>query len=538
MEYKYLSKIPKPLLKDFVNDKVIPFVGAGFSKNADFPEGLSMIPDWNELGKLAADSIPDYQYDNNAVKALSQYEKDYTRARLIEFLMEALCFGQAKPGVVHKDLCELFSETICTTNFDTLIEDAMERPRYVITTKDALSIGSRQDRKIIKIHGDFSTPSQMVVTEDDYDRCLQKNSPFAIYVAGLFLTKTILLIGYSFGDPDIRTIWKLIYDQMNGMEYPIYSITVNASKEQVAKYENCKIQVINLGEKSQTYSMVLHEFFEELKDYKANAKADMAKSSDESINAQMIIPAEYNQLCFVSSKINQNPQLSVLLNSIFHSCGIVPVHIDDLAIYGDNDILRIVIGKSKAAILDVTDRFEFRLARTLKPKENILLLGEKTEKILLLENEYQLLTYRAKDLGKKEVGTFADEIKKWLHRIFSVETSTPENKESDTSFAKAYRLFEKKDYSACIISAYSELEYLISSRHTGDEGNRLIVLYKLLELISYMEEYPPNNIQDIYELIKVRDKILNQKYLATEKDAKDTLALAEAVNRKDLEGFG
>lgn len=35
MEYKYILSIPKPLLNDFVNNRVIPFVGAGFSKNAD-----------------------------------------------------------------------------------------------------------------------------------------------------------------------------------------------------------------------------------------------------------------------------------------------------------------------------------------------------------------------------------------------------------------------------------------------------------------------------------------------------------------------
>lgn len=48
MEYKYISSIPKTLLNDFVNNRVIPFVGAGFSKNADIPAGLSM-PDWNEM---------------------------------------------------------------------------------------------------------------------------------------------------------------------------------------------------------------------------------------------------------------------------------------------------------------------------------------------------------------------------------------------------------------------------------------------------------------------------------------------------------
>lgn len=93
MEYKYIPLIPKPLLKDFVNSRVIPFVGAGFSKNADIPMGLSM-PDWNEIGKLAAAEIADYKYDNNAIEALSYYEDLYSRAKLVEFLMKELHFGK------------------------------------------------------------------------------------------------------------------------------------------------------------------------------------------------------------------------------------------------------------------------------------------------------------------------------------------------------------------------------------------------------------------------------------------------------------
>ena len=32
MEYKYILSIPKPLLNDFVNNRVIPFVGGVFKK--------------------------------------------------------------------------------------------------------------------------------------------------------------------------------------------------------------------------------------------------------------------------------------------------------------------------------------------------------------------------------------------------------------------------------------------------------------------------------------------------------------------------
>ena len=47
-DHAYIRFIPKPLSKDFIYNRVIPFVGAGFSKNAGIPDGIAMS-DWNEL---------------------------------------------------------------------------------------------------------------------------------------------------------------------------------------------------------------------------------------------------------------------------------------------------------------------------------------------------------------------------------------------------------------------------------------------------------------------------------------------------------
>ena len=76
MEYKYLSSIPKPLLNDFVNNRVIPFVGAGFSKNADIPAGRSMH-DWNEIGKLVAAEITGYDYGNTWMTGIVSLWKSF-----------------------------------------------------------------------------------------------------------------------------------------------------------------------------------------------------------------------------------------------------------------------------------------------------------------------------------------------------------------------------------------------------------------------------------------------------------------------------
>jgi hypothetical protein len=121
---KYLKEIPKTLQEDFVENKVVPFVGAGFSKNAILPQDMS-IPDWNELGRQIAEYIPDYEY-TNAIDALSLFESQFSRVRLIELLAKKLHINELKPEETHRSFCNVFFDTICTTNFDFLLEHTLQ----------------------------------------------------------------------------------------------------------------------------------------------------------------------------------------------------------------------------------------------------------------------------------------------------------------------------------------------------------------------------------------------------------------------------
>ena len=340
MKYKYLNSIPKPLLIDFLNNQVIPFVGAGFSKNADIPEGLSM-PDWWELGELAAQEIQGYKYENDPIDALSYFEDLFSRSKLIEFLLRKLNYGMIKPSDTYKAFCNLFTGTICTTNFDSLIEDTytqMFQPVSVVATTDRLTIADKNERKIIKLHGDFNHPEKMVVTERDYDTYLDKNPIFATYIANLFISNTMLLIGYSLDDNDFRSIWQIINSRLSGMAQPAYCVLVNASEEKIARYKRRNIRIINLKGDKKNYKTILKEFFNEINDYLSQEMDKKIQSGNEKINEQMVIPAEDNKLCFISCAMSRISQLSALLYPILQNQGITPVRIDDVIKPGDNFI--------------------------------------------------------------------------------------------------------------------------------------------------------------------------------------------------------
>lgn len=536
VEYKYIQLIPKPLLNDFVNNRVIPFVGAGFSKNADVPESLTM-PDWNELGKLAAAEITDYVYDNNAIDALSYYEDLYSRTKLVEFLMKELHFGKIQPGATYRAFCDLFTGIICTTNFDSLLEDTLtllHRPVSVVTTKDRLTIGDRDESRIVKLHGDFNHPDRMVITEKDYDLYIERNPIFSTYIANLFITNTMLLIGYSLDDDDFRGIWQIIISRLGNMTQPAYCILVNAHQEKIARYRRRNIRVINLEGEAKDYKNILCDFFVELKDYIDQERDKAAESIDEKINEQMIIPAEDNRLCFISCAMIRISQLSAMLNPILHAFGITPVRIDDMLTHGENwiDVSSTAIRKSKVAIVDVSEAnpnvmFELGLIKSLKKANSVLMICEKGKFSPISDLNGQLvLQYTFDDQDEKVEHHFKKALSEWICQVFGKESEMYNNSKNG-AFADAYRLLDKGEYSACIVSAYSELEYQLSLHYIEPSPKKNG--FSHFRLTEYLKSGVYNEIPFAKELVSLRNKVVHQRYVATEKEALEFMDIAEKI---------
>lgn len=144
----YLQYIPKTLQEDFINNSIVPIVGAGFSKNARIPKGITM-PDWNQLGEIIASYIMDYEY-TNALDSLSLFESEYSRVKLIEILSKELHIHEIKPSPTYTAFCDIFFDTICTTNFDFLLDDTLNmsnRPTSVIVSEEKLSININERTK-------------------------------------------------------------------------------------------------------------------------------------------------------------------------------------------------------------------------------------------------------------------------------------------------------------------------------------------------------------------------------------------------------
>lgn len=110
---------------------------------------------------------------------------------------------------VHKAIVELGCKLIYTTNFDDFLEKAHKglgrRYRGLRSVNDFVSLDDDKVH-IVKLHGDLRSPKTMVFTESSYFERLAFESPLDIKLRADILGKSLLFIGYSLSDINVRLL--------------------------------------------------------------------------------------------------------------------------------------------------------------------------------------------------------------------------------------------------------------------------------------------------------------------------------------------
>ena len=370
-------QIPKPLLEDIEAGKCLPFVGAGFSLNARLPVGRIM-PAWPELTATLS-TIGHFANDGGGPAIASEFEKQFGRVQLIEAIRKLLHAGIAEPGEAHAAFAELPFDTIYTTNFDLLLEDAFtaaKRPfRSLVGELQMPFHGGPLTTSIVKMHGDLRHEEHIIITQEDYEEYLNSYPVIATHLSALLITKTAIFIGYSLTDPDFQHVRQVVRSRLGKFERMAYVVEFKGQDESSTDRFSENLHFITLRETpGKSRDTLLAALFREIQvsidarqaeHFRAarpevfeDVPAETLEITSRSGDASSLLTGTSN-LCFVMMPFR--PEMDdvyrSLIKPVVEQYGLVALCADDIAATGSiSEQIRVAIQQSRLCVVDMSGR--------------------------------------------------------------------------------------------------------------------------------------------------------------------------------------
>lgn len=184
---------------------IVPFVGAGISAPAGFPSWKDHLRQQWKTAHLDVHRIEDLLVDGRYETVLEEIEVARGRETFIQEIRDVFSRTGTVPEVVWR-IAELFPDTLITTNYDRLIEQACETGEagrvQVINGMNALEKPDPKKMTIVKLHGDIRDPKRCILSKNQYDDAygngeLNLHKPIPKLLAYHYKNSNLLFLGCS-----------------------------------------------------------------------------------------------------------------------------------------------------------------------------------------------------------------------------------------------------------------------------------------------------------------------------------------------------
>jgi hypothetical protein len=237
---------------------VVPFIGAGLSKAGGFPTWEDHLRSQGRTGGINAAHIEHLLARGEYESVIAEIEASRGRDVFTQEIRDVF----ARTGTVTDTtllVTELFTDTVITTNYDRLIEQAFDNGAknafQVINGLHALA-GPDTDRvSIIKLHGDIRAPGQCIIGKNQYDQAygdgaIDLSRPIPKLLAYYYKNSSLLFLGCSLSNDRTVQVFRAVKHEMQ-QAYRDIVIPQHFAIEQAPETERALIDrnayLLNLG---------------------------------------------------------------------------------------------------------------------------------------------------------------------------------------------------------------------------------------------------------------------------------------------------
>lgn len=269
MDNNELLKIINSIREKSEREKLVVFIGSGVSRNVDgFPSWYELVDNMaNAVGYSKCTSCKSKETDCEKNCLLKKEYSTDEFLKIPQYLYnsdETLYFETLKDSIVDINIDAPLSSAIfdvnpdhiITTNYDRLLEYSKNeyRNQYDVIIDDKALLSSEKSKFIIKMHGDIENLNTIVLKEQDYLDYSQKHVLIELFVKSLLTDHTVLFLGYSLNDYNIKLIisWLNYMRSQNdalGDDQKVGYIIMDEDSipsEETSYFSNNNIEVVNI----------------------------------------------------------------------------------------------------------------------------------------------------------------------------------------------------------------------------------------------------------------------------------------------------
>lgn len=207
---------------------VVPFIGAGLSVGGGFPTWENHLRTQGRTAGIAPAHIEALLSRGQYEAVIAEIEASRGRNVFIQEVRDVF----SRTGIITDTtllVSELFTNTVITTNYDHLIEQAFDTGAknafQVINGINALADPDTDRVSIIKLHGDINTPGNCILSKNQYDQAYGSGSldmSLAIpkFLEYYYINSSLLFLGCSLNNDRTVEVFRAIKQKIGDIVIP------------------------------------------------------------------------------------------------------------------------------------------------------------------------------------------------------------------------------------------------------------------------------------------------------------------------------